>query len=402
MGIKSNPKISILTGAGASRALGYPLADDIRFCLFEDNDLCKHTDGTFLLTKEKGFHSETSKKSILEIRKTLRAVRVLCDSYSGRSETNYEDWYYIMDQIHRAVSGDLDNLMTKPFIEKLAEFISQGILLKEMTSFTMSYSAEVGRRCENACKMISDIVAHSLFKRPDGEFQEKLPWLKGVLNDEEITLEAIMTLNQDSVLESFLDKLSIQWTDGFATSSDRLRDCFRWNADSFNGKILPLLKLHGSTNWYSVDEVIDSREQDKRTLKEIHYLKSDQIRILPNNFTPHSLMLVGRHNKALSYSAPLFNELHTLAGRALNRSDVLIVIGYSAMDKFINRMIINWLYSGGEKRLVVVTPSLFELMQSSRHAFAKSMAEWEDREDVKCIESFSEELSWDRLKQSLV
>jgi hypothetical protein len=66
------------------------------------------------------------------------------------------------------------------------------------------------------------------------------------------------------------------------------------------------------------------------------------------------VLLVGTFNKMLNYTSAFFLPLHFAFFRELDRTDRLIVCGYSFGDKGINQHIVNWLDGKHHRRMAIV------------------------------------------------
>ncbi len=146
--------------------------------------------------------------------------------------------------------------------------------------------------------------------------------------DEDFQLN-IFTLNYDLTFESVInnDKADIVLADGFEGKD--------WNS-SFNKKI-NYFKLHGSLNWY-FDQQTESIQKN-----------------MDNDITLRPTIIFGNDNKMISFDP--FLQLLNIFKEKLSSSRLIIVIGYSFQDKYINNLIIQKLMNRKyNKKLIVVDP----------------------------------------------
>ncbi len=165
--------------------------------------------------------------------------------------------------------------------------------------------------------------------------------VKELLTSSESFKLKIFSLNYDLVFENTLGSFSDNLIEtGFISqlvSDEKLRI---WNDSSFtdeNSKAkLHLYKLHGSLNW--------EYDSSYELIKEKKHLTDGK----------EPLIIFGSANKMLSFDPFLF--ILSEFRKQLSNSSLIIVIGYSFHDKYINNLLIQQLQLSTNRRMIVVDP----------------------------------------------
>lgn len=165
--------------------------------------------------------------------------------------------------------------------------------------------------------------------------------IRDLLNSSENFKLKIFSLNYDLVFENTLGSLSENLIETGFTSELVSKEIIKvWNDDAFtdeNSKSkLHLYKLHGSLNW-EYDPVYE-------LIKEK--------RILNDGKEP--LIIFGSANKMLSFDPFLF--ILSEFRKRLSSSSLIVVIGYSFHDKYINNLLIQQLQQSNTRRMIIVDP----------------------------------------------
>jgi hypothetical protein len=155
-----------------------------------------------------------------------------------------------------------------------------------------------------------------------------------------------------------------------------------------------LLKLHGSINWYFLEE--DGSYTLSTPLNEFW---QNNPRVNPLEDRPE--ILVGTLNKILQYSNPIYLDLQCSFNRLLNHSAKLIVSGYSFGDKAINSRIIQWLDSLPSRKIIIIHPDPNYLLEHVRNAIRISWHRWLDDKKLFILQKSVEETNWGELKKML-
>lgn len=165
--------------------------------------------------------------------------------------------------------------------------------------------------------------------------------IRELLNSSETFKLRIFSLNYDLLFENILASLSENLIETGFTSELISKDIIKvWNDSAFtdeNSKSkLQLYKLHGSLNWEydSVYELIKEKQ------------------VIGDGKEP--LIIFGSANKMLSFDPFLF--ILSEFRKRLNSSSLIVVIGYSFHDKYINNLLIQQLQQSNTRRMIIVDP----------------------------------------------
>lgn len=165
---------------------------------------------------------------------------------------------------------------------------------------------------------------------------------KDILNLSERFKMNIFTLNYDLLFEQIINNPTEQLIEnGFSKQSVSSEEIINvWLEGVFNDNNssakINLFKLHGSLNW----------EYD--TEKELILEKEEVIK------DKEPLIIFGSANKMLSFDPFLF--ILSEFRKKLHDSTIIVVIGYSFHDKYINNLLIQQLQQSDNKLMIVVDP----------------------------------------------
>jgi hypothetical protein len=195
---------------------------------------------------------------------------------------------------------------------------------------------------DRACDLVQWNVYYGLSRA-------KIPVGMDVIADvaRRVTTLDIFTLNHETLIEQCLREAGIDFADGFG---DRKGDV-RIFASRWNGPIVRVLKLHGSTNWF----LFRFPEWDQFASVEANsgYARDEQGRLL-DDLDPKPLFLTGTTVKEQSYGVSLIGDLFSKFRELLSAHDTLIFCGYGWGDKGINIRLSQWLRNKKENRLVIL------------------------------------------------
>lgn len=156
-------------------------------------------------------------------------------------------------------------------------------------------------------------------------------------NDEEYHIN-LFGLNYDLVFEKVFNKAS-EFPVNTGFNSDGI-----WSEDAFNTDEAKInySKIHGSMDWFL-------SEDDTHALKD-HAIAFNPMN--PEELKPH--IILGFEYKLFSVD-PFFTLLQQFI-KKLKASKLLVVIGYSFFDNYLNNIIIRHLNSNENCRLLIVDP----------------------------------------------
>jgi hypothetical protein len=150
----------------------------------------------------------------------------------------------------------------------------------------------------------------------------------------------IFTLNYDLVFEQFLNSESEKivnngflkhlWKQKFATGADNSR--------------INLFKIHGSIDWYfdETDQLIKYKTDHQPAFNPKN----------PSEIKPH--IILGYQHKLFSVE-PFFSIVQEFINK-LRGANLIVIVGYSFNDSYINNLIIQEVNKDKNKRLLIVDP----------------------------------------------
>lgn len=213
-------------------------------------------------------------------------------------------------------------------------------------------------RYDDLCRQYLNFIYYCVIKwlTPDNyeSAVESLAPIKRLLestNDEEFYIN-IFTLNYDLVFEKvFNSEYQSPINTGFSSNV--------WDETAFDieHSKINLFKLHGSLDWYT-----DEDETFSMANNDIAFNFSE-----PDERKPH--LILGYENKLFSVD-PFFTLIQKFIEK-LNSARLVVIIGYSFFDSYLNNILIKFLNSSDDKKLFIVDPWF-----SSKVNPAESFAEY--------------------------
>ncbi len=297
---------------------------------------------------------------------------------------NYEDIYYIIDQVYEEEFFESENPAIYDYMDNL---------FKEMEPLCKSAGMDHKQLLNEMRNYIADVVWRSLNRIVDSS---------GHLRALEVAcksnyVSSISTLCHDTHVESYLEVQEISLDDGFSEEELGVR---YWNGNFSSIHKIPFLKLHGSVNWFRLR--LDSSESfydDKIGIPldgdHNHTRGSDGKFQFSLDGRP--ILLIGTFNKIPKYTQGIIRELHYQFRQTLLKSDQLLVCGYSFGDKGINTEIIEWYYAERGRRLLIIHPNSEELVANARGAIRNKWDGWAENGGVRLISKRFEDVKKDEL-----
>ena len=377
-------RLAFLLGSGVSVAAGLPSTAAITDRVLTGEGVGQHTNETYY------FDPRCDVQPVQTIRTLLRELRKDAEPFYQRRlsrGTNYEDLYYLADQIHGTVYEEYENPGVWPFVDRI---------LQRCQPVTRSEN-ELGSLANESCHYIRD-VAWRLLAR-DVEDLSHLRALVDACRDTSFAQIDIFTLNHDTLIEQSLRETAVNFCDGF---DDQVKNARYWTPELFKKPThVRLLKLHGSINWFrygirdrttfAMPVPLDSFEHLKDEEGAVHY---------PEGFRPE--MLIGTFNKMLDYSRAIFGDVFCLFRHILRESDRLIVSGYSFGDKGVNTQVVHWLQDAQGRQMIVIHPDRDELLRNARGAIRKNWHNWNTKGQLIFIQGPFESVSWTQLRKAIL
>jgi hypothetical protein len=194
----------------------------------------------------------------------------------------------------------------------------------------------------------------------------------------------IFTLNHDKIIEKYLEHNKILYSDGFKLSDN---DMLVWNPNNYISNIC-LFKLHGSINWYYNHG--DTPYEDNICIF------TDNLR---NADCP--LILIGTFNKLQQYTRGNYFELQYLFQERLQKTNILIISGYSFGDQGINSRIIYWLFKSVKNKIIVIHPEPEKLKKNARPAISNQWNYLIKNNALQVIPKMIQHVTWEDIKEKL-
>lgn len=167
----------------------------------------------------------------------------------------------------------------------------------------------------------------------------------------------IATLNYDACIETTLDGMGVNWTDGGPPDGREFHGAnLNFPADS----AVHLVKLHGSVTWYHTR--LDSEPGFMRRVLGAHAQAGvSRAFRAARSMTHEAMMVYPTLHKALAHGP--FPRLMTRAREGIAQSHLCIAIGYSFGDAHVRRLVLEALELNSELRLVVLTPDADKVLR---------------------------------------
>jgi len=289
-------------------------------------------------------------------------------------EPNYEDIFYILNQIIEDVHGNkynpiIDDFRTnlfkkygfkKDIFESDKVFEEIRILLELQDLNLMSEIKRILRKCLYNDNYTKDDMIDNLFL------------LKEIIcytSKHQNKLVNIFSLNHDIIFEKFFRYNNIDFCDGFNKIPRQLYECrsyvkgHEFDSNYFRESInVNLLKLHGSLDWYHCNE--KGPFDLEGPLHDFIYRQSEDSRNLDEE--DYSSIVIGTYNKTESYLDYIYIDLFSFFNENLNKSNLLICSGYGFQDSGINRYIIYWMSKNKNSKLLIINPNINSLVKKER------------------------------------
>lgn len=363
-------RVCFLLGAGVSLSAGFPSTDAITNRVRGREGAIRKNGGTYSWSSNPaGIHCHDDGPD-----RAQQLIEAVADMpWDANQSPNYEDLYYAVNEIYEHLRGNYDNPCLEPLIIQLLDKVDWSGLDQNSRKGLQDAALE-------ACDLIRSVVDQSLSGCP---CSTHLNLLTDVICAKQFQRVDIFTLNHDCHIETALQKAKLPYEDGFRPTEDE--DAQVWSRACFDqdSSYVTLCKLHGSVDWHRMQISGCFEDVLIRTRGNIDYVKLDLPQGEMCSYSPcgNPQILVGRHNKILSYTNAWYLELYYCFTRRLERADILIVSGYSFGDKGINGAIIRGFAScDPRKLLIVIDPSeKSELLEKARYAIASKWSLLESR-----------------------
>jgi hypothetical protein len=346
-------KVTLFLGSGISYESRLPKVEEITNRILND--------------KWQGFSEGQELLRMLKSKADAYLTRWHAESIEGRKGTfpdqeiqeddclqnsNYEDLYYLVQQIANEEDHEIENAAIEPFVLSLRREIEQ----KYSVVPSMGDPTQLATIARQATCLIKSAVTCLLSTKADPKgFNLILDLAKRA----DITLD-IFTLNHDLLIERLLKKIAP--ADGFDPHDGDVR-WFNHGSYQDDTKRVRLYKLHGSLDWWRLSSATNplvglAALDDPSAIgwRSAHGDLFGKVDSLPE-------FLAGSYNKMDMYRYGIYAHLHNAFAATLREQDVIVMSGYGWNDRGINGWLREWL-SDQRKRIVLLDEKPDELVKS--------------------------------------
>lgn len=403
------PLVVFLFGSGISQRAHLPLAGDITPVVLSGAGVFRHTDGRYLFGSPPRPEVDRTDDFLRRILLFLQLIKVEADVYYFLDrEVNYEDLYFIVNQVFGCLSWDEDNPVPKRFTDYLGErlnhLLTSDCCAKARDERNVPPSrpirftdrlASLRQLAGESCSYIRDVACGKIGVRPAD--LDYLGWLVEAVEDKHSDQKLFFTLNYDTLLEEFFRRANVRLVDGFGSPVE-MEGVSYFDARLFADREHPhVFKLHGSLDWFLNRRVSPAEEEPLRLLRPT----VPELAAKNFDFAVAPFVLVGTHNKPGYYTKPLFEEQHWRFKEALSEADRLVICGYSFGDEAINTRLLYWLDQFREGQVLLIHHDPEACRKRARPQFAGMWENHVKRGQWNVIRKKMEEVSWSEVKAAM-
>lgn len=343
--------ILFFLGSGVSFKTGLPNTKEITEKILNE-DWYRHTDSNFYKGKHpnENFH----KLDITpKIQKFLNYLKQYADNYlkpRGIEESNYEDIYYLVNQLHDELSLNTDNPALKSFIDYLIIELD----IYNNPDFT---ELEIPIDFKDFCWKAEDFVNCVIWQCLYTDNQSTgFDLITEIMKSNNIERVDIATLNHDLLVERFLTENKIHFTDGFSEPDGDF--CYFAPNSYDNNNKFRFYKLHGSINWYGIrfydKEKNFTTDFYSKVIQNHWRLRNGKGELIGNTLEAYPRFLTGTGNKLNAYNFGIIRSVHMKFDQALSDHNIMIMSGYGWNDKGINGRLMEWILSSDDRKLILL------------------------------------------------
>lgn len=310
-------------------------------------------------------------------------------------EPNYEDLYYLCDQVH----DDLLGAGINPAVHEFTRCVGEGA-----SDIIGSHPDESKRDLltfvQESRLFIPSVVWHALDRRevePVG-----LGLLVDIARSAEIGEVSVVTLNHDTLVERLFTQEGVAFEDGFGEADGSVR---WYEPDRLFGEEagVRLIKPHGSVDWYRFRPNPTASvpgEPDRYGIhvgRDIyHSTNARGTDLLDLNTVPLFLSGTG---KELLYNSGIYGDMYDAFLHALRSTDTVVMSGYGWNDAGISSRLYTWMDRDPNRRLLILHENATGLWLDSRAG--GSIPKYADRGQVLSISKWLQNVEMDEVLRSL-
>ncbi len=347
-------KVMLFLGSGISLRSGLPTTDDITNSLLNDK-WHDHTDNNFYKGEHPGGEFWQSMNIVPKLQEFLKLLKENYDEYlktKREIKSNYEDLFYICQQINNEYNGEIENPLIYAFLENLQEKtteICKPIPNRKEKKINLDFLAS------RSLDLIQCVVWDKLYFNGD---PQGLELILNLIKNKNVENLDIVTLNHDLLVEILLNNNNIEFVDGFGEADGDIRyfDPLRFKSENK----INLFKLHGSINWHRFRKTTEengkeiTRDSYALALNPDHEHCIDSSGQMLIDLGGKPIFLTGSYNKLTSYNFGIFNHMHHQFDEKLFDHKYIIMSGYGWNDKGINGRLMEWISSSLDKKLILL------------------------------------------------
>lgn len=363
---KSDINLLLFFGSGISFPTGLPCIQELTSQIL-DGQWHDHTDQNFYKGKHPNKFFEED-NIVPKLQKFLKIIQEDADQYlvkRNRPKANYEDLYFICNQIRDELKQEIDNPVMSNYVESIQNKLGD---LLEPLPHTSYLDIDLQLLASKSCDLIHCVLWNELStkKRIVGlDLLIKMIKLRGIIKIN------IVTLNHDLLIETLLENSNINFTDGFDTADGDVR-WFSPNLYLTSNEKVSLYKLHGSINWHVFRTIDQSTGNGVDRFAMAISPDVDHCRI-SNGQSLHNIsntpkILTGSYNKMLDYNFGIIKQIHNKFDVMLDNHNTIIMSGYSWNDRGINGRLFDWLFSSENNRIILLHKRPNDIRNKSKSA----------------------------------
>jgi SIR2-like domain len=292
----------------------------------------------------------------------------------------YEDIHLICSEIGFWELGRSENPMVFSFLQSLADHLST-----EEDRRPKSHKLfDLCQKGNMACDYIESKLVE-LLKRPYIAGFEAIGELARQSNVRGIS---IFTLNHDTLIEQYLSREGIMYSDGFGEVDGDLRWPDSGKYEDTANKV-DIFKLHGAVDWYRFRR--EGKFEIGIATKDItsSLFDSKGAKLAPMRDLPW--FLTGKDKSAM-YHYGVLNNLFFRFAQTLKHSRRIVMSGYGWGDFTINSFIVGWLEASSDNRLILLHREI-EVLLNSSDVFHEGYRGWVASGQVKVIPQWLSEVT---------
>lgn len=248
--------------------------------------------------------------------------------YAGsKNTTQTQLTNYLTDKEYSDIAGVINNIY-----EKIPNSIEEQ--LNALNTASGFYSLMSDPKGELVNKLITSIKSGLLTDYVNSINYKKLYLHDNMLlklrNFDCLNKTRIYTLNYDLAFEYSMDKLGIEYRDGFTGFVNRIFDVRTLQ----NRALTTLIKIHGSVNWISDHGTI--KEFQPRFVEE-----NDAILFSMEESKQNSVLIYPSSNKLYqTYASPYSELMRNLLDELQTGRNIVVVLGYKYGDEHVNDVLL--------------------------------------------------------------